>query len=247
MGGVATGGPDVSIALLTFDGVNSVTGTLYEDQAATLGTTSVSAIYAVDGTTGRTTFSVPQQGQSLGSHGFVAYLIPPSPTLSHVNCSVPASCVTGFVVGTDSTAQDGIFEFQAPTLGPPPPFTNRYVVGDYVYGTMESLDASSASFEGDVYANPGSTNTTGGSMGGVSTSGHVTPFFQDTIYGCLQSICPSFIPEDTFIGSYSLNSNGSGIGSFGGGPVVSITNGNVNISIDESPANAHPSIVIAEQ
>lgn len=247
MGGVSPAGPDVSIALLTFDGISAVTGTLYQDQAATLGTTSVSAAYAVDGTTGRTTFTTPQQGQSLGSHGFIAYLIPPSQSLSRANCTMPASCVTGFVVGTDSTAQDGIFEFQSPAVGPPPPFSNRYVAGDYVYGSMENLDTSSASVEGDVYATPSPTNSTGGSLGGVGFTAQVTPFFQDTIYGCLQSTCPVFVPEDTFIGSYSLNSNGSGIGSFGGGPIVSITNGNVNISINESPANAHPTIVFAEQ
>jgi hypothetical protein len=247
MGGVATAGPDVSIALLTFDGVSSVTGTLYQDQAATLGTTSVTAVYTVDGTTGRTTFTTPQQGESLGSHGFIAYLIPASPSLSHVDCSVPASCVTGFVVGTDSTVQDGIFEFQTPPVGPPPPFSNRYIAGDYVYGTMETLDANSASFDGDVFATPSATNATGGNLGGVGSTGQVTPFYQDTIYGCLQSTCPVFIPEDTFQGSYSLNSNGSGIGSFGGGPIISIMNGNVTISIDESPANAYPSIIIAEQ
>lgn len=247
MGGVAATGPDVSLALLSFDGIGTVTGTLYEDQAATLGSTSVSAVYTVDGTTGRTTFTTPQQGQSLGSHGFVAYLIPPAPTLSHVNCSVPASCVTGFVVGTDNTAQDGIFEFQAPTIGPPPPFTNRYITGDYVYGTTENLDSSAASFEGDAFATPSSTNTTGGSLGGIGVTNLVTPFYQDTTYGCLQSTCPVFVPDDTFLGSYSLNSNGLGIGSFGGGSIVSVTNGNVNISIDESPSNAHPSIIIAEQ
>ncbi len=243
MGGPAPSGPDVSIGLLTFDGVSAVSGTIYEDQAATVGTTSVSAVYAVDPTTGRAAFTTSGQGQTLGTHGFVAYLVPPSPSLSRVDCSVPANCMTGFIVGTDATAQAGIFEFQTPALNVPV-FTNRYIAGDYVYGTMENLDAISASFEGDVYATPSSTNSTGGSLGGA---GSESPFTQDTIYGCLQSMCPAFFPQDTFVGSYSLNSNGSGLGSFGGGTVVSITNGNVNISIDESPTNTHPAIVIAEQ
>lgn len=243
MGGVAGQGPDVSVGLLTFDGISAVGGTIYEDQAATLSSTPVSAVYQVDGTTGRATFTAPQQGQSVGNHGFVAYLIPPSPSLSHLQCSVPATCVTGFVVGTDGTAQDGIFEFQAQMLAPP--FTNRYIEGDYVYGTIENLDASSATFEGDVFATPSASNNTGGTLGATSNEIYA-PFTQDSVY-CFQSSCPQFVSQDVFHGSYSLNSNGSGVGSFGGGPIVSITNGNVNISIDESPTNAHPSITIAEQ
>jgi hypothetical protein len=239
MGGLASAGPDVSIGLLTFS-VGTLTGTIYEDQAGTLGTTAVSAQYTVDPSTGRAPFTALQTGQNLGSHAFVAYLIPPSASLTHTNCVYEEACVTGFVVGSDSTAQDGVLEFQVPTNGPPPPFTNRYLAGDFAYGTMENLDQTSASFEGDVYADPSSSNTTGGSLGAFPFA-----FYQDSSYGCLQSLCPTFIPAETFTGSYSISA--SGAGTFGGGAVVSFSNGNVTFYIDESPVNTHPSVVVAEQ
>lgn len=239
MGGVASAGPDVSIGVLTFDGVGAITGTIYEDQAATLGTTTVSAIYAVDGTTGRTPFSAPQVGQTLGAHAFVAYLIPPPATLIHTDCSNPASCVTGFIVGIDSTAQDGVLEFQTQSVAPPPPFNNRFVAGDFVYGSSENLDSMTTSFEGDVFGQPSSSAVTSGSLGTAQF-----PFFEDASY-CLQSECPLLITADTRQGSYTVNANGTG--TFGGGTVVSVTNGNVVFYIDESPANSHPSVNVAEQ
>lgn len=237
MGGLAAPGPDVSIGLLSFS-LGAVTGTIYQDQAGTLGTTAVSAAYTVDPSTGRTPFSTPESGQTLGAHEFVAYLIPPSATLTHTNCKYEAACVTGFIVGTDSTAQDGVLEFQIAANGPPPPFTNRYLLGDFVYGTVENLDSTSASFEGDVFAAPSATNTTGGSLGGTSLA-----FYQDSSY-CLPSACPLLIPSETFTGSYTINT--AGIGTFGGGAVVSVNNGNVTFYIDESSVNTHPSIVVAE-
>lgn len=240
MGGLASSGPDVSLGLLTFDGVGSITGTIYEDQAGTLSTTPVSGGYSVDPSSGRAALSAPQLGQTLGAHSFVAYLIPPSPTLTHANCTVPAACITGFVVGSDSTAQDGVLEYQTPTIAPPPPFTNRFVVGDFVYGTVENLDGMSTSLEGDVFATPASSNTTSGTLGTAQNA-----FFQDASYGCLQSICPVFIPENTFSGAYSVNTNGTG--TFGSASVVSITNGNTSYYIDESPTNTHPAIVVVEQ
>jgi hypothetical protein len=110
------------------------------------------------------------------------------------------------------------------------------VAGDFVYGTVESLDSTTASFEGDVYATPSASNTTGGSLG---------PFYQDSSYGCLQTTCPLFIPSDTFTGAFTIGS--SGTGTFGGGTLVSVGNGNVNFYIDESPDNTHPSVIVAEQ
>jgi hypothetical protein len=238
MGGVASSGPDVSIGVLTFDGVGSVKGTVYEDQAGTLGTTAVAGAYFVDGTTGRTTFAVPQNG-TLGAHIFVAYLVPPPANLTSASCNIPASCVTAFLVGIDNTAQDGVLEFQ--TASPtPPPFTNRYVVGDFAYATVENLDSMATSFEGDVYATPSSSGVTNGSLG---TAG--LPFFQDSSYGCLLSTCPFFVPGDTFTGAYTVSTNGTG--TFGGGTTVSVGNGNVIFSVDESPVNLHPSIIVAEQ
>lgn len=237
MEGLSSAGPDVSIGVLTLDGQGGVSGTVYEDQAGTLGTTAVSGAYTVDGTTGRANFFAPQ-GQTLGAHTFVAYLLP-APQLRSA-CSNPGSCVTGFLVGTDNSAQDGVLEFQTPTVAPPPPFTNRDVAGDFVYGTSENIDWMTPSFEGDVFATPSSSASTSGSLGASGL-----PFFQDSSYGCLESTCPLLISEDTFAGAYTIN--GSGTGTFGGGTEVSVTNGNVIFYIDESPVNLHPSVVVAEQ
>jgi hypothetical protein len=249
MGGLAGPGPDVSIGLLSFN-AGVLSGTIYQDQAGTLATTSpVSATYSTDPSTGRTPFTTPQPGQNLGEHAFVAYLIPPSTGLTHTNCIYESACVTGFVVGSnnsagnpDTTAQDGVLEFQISTYGPPPPFTNRYVAGDFIYGTAENLDSTSASFEGDVFATPSATNQTGGSFGNNGLNDEA--FYQDSSY-CLPSACPLFIPAETLTGSYTINT--TGIGTFGGGAIVSLNNGNVTFYVDESPVNAHPSIVVAEQ
>ncbi len=239
MEGLSSAGPDVSIGVLALDGQGGVTGTVYEDQAGTLGTTTVSAAYSVDGTTGRANFFAPQ-GETLGAHTFVAYLVPASADLLRSACSNPASCITGFLVGTDNSAQDGVLEFQTPAVAPPPPFTNRDVAGDYVYGSAENIDWMTSSFEGDVYATPSSSASTSGSLGASGL-----PFFQDSSYGCLNSICPFLIPEATFAGAYTINGNGTG--TFGGATAVSVTNGNVIFYIDESPVNLHPSVVVAEQ
>ena len=245
MGGLAPSGADVSIGVLNFDGVSAMTGTQYQDQAGTLGTTALSAGYSVDASTGRATFAA-SQGQNLGPHPFVAYVVP-APA-SHTSCSAPAACITGFLVGIDNTAQDGVLEFQTPTQAPPPPFINLYVSGNYAYGTAESLDPLTPNLEGDVYATPSGSNTTGGSLG--QTAGTSSPFIQDVSYGdtatfCVPpALCYLLMPNQQLVGAYSVNTNGTG--SFGGG-VVSVTNGSDVFFIDESPTNLHPSVVVAEQ
>ena len=200
----------------------------------------------MDSTTGRVTFLTNQQGQTLGAHSFVGYIIPLPGTLTRQSCSTPASCVAGFLVGTDSTAQDGILEFQTPpTAAPPPPFTNVFIAGDYAYGTDELLDQLAPAFEGVVYAQPSGASTLTGSFGpnpAVNQS-----FIRDVSYGCgAQPPQPSCIllPSQSLSGSYSVNTNGTG--TFGG-ETVSVTNGNVTFYIDESPTNLHPSIVVVEQ
>lgn len=247
IGGLTSSAADVSIGALTFDGVSAVSGTEYEDQAGTLATTAISGGYSVDPASGRTVF-VAGQGQNLGAHPFIAYVIPAASTLSRTNCSAPADCVTGFLVGTDASAQDGILEFQTLSLAPPPPFINLYVSGNFSYGTAESLDPLVPNLEGDVYASPSGTNSTTGSLG--QTPGTSLPFIQDVSYGdttqfCVpQSVCYLLMPNQSLSGSYSVNSNGTG--QFGGG-VVSVTNGSAVFYIDESPTNLHPSVVVAEQ
>jgi len=250
IGGLATTGPDVSIGALTFDGVGAVTGTEYEDQAGTLGTTTISGTYSVDPNTGRATF-LAGQGQNLGPHSFIAYVIPAPANLTRTNCSTPAACVTGFLVGTDSTAQDGILEFQTPSLAPPPPFSNLYISGNYDYGTAEILDPLTPNLEGDVFAQPSGTSTTGGSLA-LSTTSNGSGGTQDVSSGdtgqfCLsKTLCYLLMPNQALLGgAYSINTNGTGW--FGGSGIVSVSNGNAIFYIDESPTNSHPSVIVAEQ
>jgi hypothetical protein len=245
IGGIAPSGPDVSIGVLAFDGVSSFSGTVYEDQAATLGTTSVSGAYAVNATTGRTIFTSQTNPQNpLGAHAFVGYVIPTPANFTRTGCSNPESCITGFLVGTDSTAQDGVLEFQVPVVGPPPPFNNRYVEGDYAYGTDEILDQDTPSLEGNALPLPNSSSTTSGSFApSVNTPGEVEDVDFGSLGYCSVSTC-FLLPSETFTGSYTINANGTG--TFGGG-TVSVTNGNVTFYIDESPVNSHPSVIVMEQ
>lgn len=139
MSGLTAGAPDPNLGVLTFDGLSTFAGPVYENQGGTLGTTALSATYAVDSTSGRLTVSAPQSNQNLGPHPFVAYIIPTT------------SGTAGFVVSTDASAQAGALEFQA--LNPPPSiFLNANVVGQYFLGTEEDLDASSVSTAGTTSA-----------------------------------------------------------------------------------------------
>jgi len=245
IGGVSTNGPDVSVGILTFDGAGALGGTIYQDQAGTTATTKVSAVYSVDSSTGRTVFSAPLQGQTIGAHPLVGYIIPQPPNGTRQNCAVPSACVAGFLVGTDNTAQDGVLEFQTAIVAPPPPFANTYIAGDYAYGVDELLDQHAPAFDGIVFAQPSGASTTNGTLGPNPSSRQ--SFFQDVSYSCLdQAPQPSclLIPSQLMTGSYTVNPDGSG--TFGGA-TASVTNGNVSFYIDESPTNLHPAIVVVEQ
>ena len=258
IGGLASSGPDVSVGVLAFDGEGNITsGTVYQDQSATLGTTPASGVYQIDSNTGRAVFSAPNAGQTLGAHNFVGYIIPPPSTLTRADCSTPAACITGFLIGTDNTAQSGVLEFQSSVTAPPPPFSNLFVGGDYAYGTDEILDPTSANVEGDVFATPVSTSSINGNLGTgnagslVQDIGSSSPAFEqdssygDTGYYCLRaSNCYLLQPNQLLTGTYTVSS--SGTGTLGGG-TVAVTNGNVTFYIDESPSNTHPTVIVAEQ
>jgi hypothetical protein len=141
--------------------------------------------------------------------------------------------VTGFLVGTDATAQDGILEFQTSLAQPPPPFSNSYIAGDYAFGSVESLDAPTKNVVGDL-----SSSTTS-----------LSNIVENASYGdpkyCLQTNCLLLLPEESLSStSFSITSNGTG----NLGPqTVAITNGNVVFYLDQSPLNIHPTIMVAEQ
>jgi len=235
--GVAGSGPDVSIGTLNFDGINSVTGNVYEDQAGTLGNAAISGGYSVDPNTGRLAF-LEGQNQTLGAHAFVGYVIPPANGTTAATCAKPASCVTGFLVGTDSTAQDGTLEFQTSGITPPPPFYNAFVLGDFAFGAQESLNQSSTSSEGFIEAAPSPSSS--------NNSGTLTRGSRDTSFGdCWLGVCRNLIPDEQLgSGSYTIKTDGSG--TFGG-ETVSVTNGRVIFYLDESPLNLYPSVVVADQ
>ena len=231
--GLSTTGPDPSVGIFAFDGIGGMSGTEYENQAGTLAATSVSGIYLVDSTTGRLTFSAAQ-GQTLGAHPLVGYIIPAPSTLNANSCNTPAACVTGFLISTDATAQAGLLEFQTSATAPPPPFTISSLIGSFDLGTDEALDAKTPHSVGRISASPGS-----------STLGTI---LEDSSYGdtnyCLEASCLLLIPNGLAGGKYSVGSNGSG--TFGG-QTASVTNGAVTFFIDESPMDSHPSVMVVEE
>lgn len=232
--GLAASGPDVNIGILQFDGVGDVSGTQYDNQAATLGTTQLSGNYVADPNTGRLSFTATAAGQSLGDHPLVGYLIPPPSTLVRQDCVNLAMCVTGFLLSTDSSVQAGQLEFQTPVVAPPPPFSNLYIAGYYFYGTDEMMDADSPVLDGAASANPNNA--------GLQAIQSVS--YPNSTY-CQQSGCAVLVPNETMAtATYSVSSNGSGKVA---GETVAVTNGNIIFYLDNSPLNSHPSVIILEQ
>src|SRR5262249_14417006 len=150
--------------LLTFDGTGFVNGTQFENAAGTLSKTSLTGTYLVDSATGR--FALINQNTDVTIvHPLVGYVIPVPTTRTRQDCIQPANCITGFLLSTDASAQEGLLEFQTPTIGPPPPFSNLYVSGFYFFGTDESLDPHSGVIEGASTAVPNGA-TYGGILSG---------------------------------------------------------------------------------
>jgi hypothetical protein len=211
MTGVSGSAPDPNIGVLTFDGLSSISGTVYENQGGTLGSTAISATYAIDATSGRLALTTPQIGQTVGPHPFVAYIIPTT------------SGTAGFVVSTDASVQAGALEFQA--LNPPAAtFRTANVVAGYFFSADEEADAASLNSTGTI-----SASGTGSQAGNEDLS---------------SDVAPHLVPNQGFTGSYSVNKNGTG--NFGG-ETVSVTNGKIVYSLDESPLDLHPTITVVEQ
>jgi hypothetical protein len=235
--GLSSVGPDANIGLLQFDGVGDVTGTQYEDQAGTISSTALSGIYSVDSGSGRFALSAPTANQTIGDHPLVGYVIPISSTQTRLDCVKLASCVTAFLVSTDATAQAGMLEFQTSSVAPPPPFNKQYVAGYYFYGSDEAMDSLTPFLGGTAKANPTSSG-----YAGVQSASYPNATYCNV--GNEQQNCALLLPNETFAGGYSVNKDGSGNI---GGETVSVTNGNVTFYIDESPLDAHPSVIVAEQ
>jgi hypothetical protein len=236
--GFAATGPDVSIGILSFDGIGNLSGTQYEDQAGTLGTTSLSGTYTVNSTNGRVSFFASStNSQSLGDHPLVAYAVPVPSTLTREDCLQLASCVTGFLVSTDQTAEAGLLEFQTPSAPPPPPFSSLYVAGYYFYSTDESLDAATPLINGASTANP-----TAATYGGVQSEN-----YSSTSFYCQQEPgCVLLHPNEPLSISDTYSVSANGIATLGG-ETVAVTNGNIIFYIEESAINTHPSVTVVEQ
>ena len=220
--GVAAAAPDVSLGILTMDGVSAVSGTLSENAAGTLSTTAVSGIYEISSGTRRIAFTAPAQNQTVGPHPLVGYL------------AAPASGITAFVVSTDAAAQFGVMEYQAPNVPNVPPllFSNSSMIGARFLGTDELMDAVTNHFSGTFFA-------TGG--GGFAGQGLTL----DAGYVAGPLAGPNGLQANgVFTANYSIGKTGSGTFT---GQVVSVTNGSSMYTLDESPLNFHPAITVIEQ
>lgn len=121
-GGYVPGSPDVGVGVLHFDGSAAVSGTNYERSGGTPTSTTLSAQYTVDPTTGRFSFS------GMGAP-VVGYAVP------------SASGVTGYLVGTGASAASGTMEFQTDSY--PPGYQFTPIVKICGLGTEEMLDPQS--------------------------------------------------------------------------------------------------------
>jgi hypothetical protein len=136
--GLSSGAPDPNIGVLTFDGVSSVKGTIYENDAGLATANPTSASYSV-GSNARLSFAT-NTNQTLGPHPFVGYL------------ASLASGVGALLISTDPSAQAGLLEFQSPTP-PIQPFGNSSLTGPYILGTDENLDANTWDYVGTTSPN----------------------------------------------------------------------------------------------
>jgi hypothetical protein len=206
-GGYIPGSPDVGVGVLHFDGSAALSGTAYERSGGTANVTTLSAQYAIDPTTGRFTFS----GTGVA---VVGYAVP------------SASGITGYLVGTGSSAASGTMEFQTTTY--PPGYQFGPISGKYGLGTEEMLDPQSTVIAG--IEDPGPN-------GSLSTSSIASYLDSSSLTGLIP-----FQEFDLF--KYTWSADGSG--TYGGNTYM-VTNQSKFFYIDISPLNGHPAVVVGQR
>jgi len=212
--GFSSSGPDVSVGILSFDSNGKFAGTKFQDNAGTqvldpnTGSFALltSGDYTVDTASGRVALS----GATAGSNPPVLYAVPAT------------SGVTGFIVGTDSSASSGRMEYQVANS---PLFNLTSIAGTYVFGTAEPGDSQSSNLEGNSQTQALDGGTTG-------------------VWDLSLPIANGLIPNQGFATKASVRIDGSGV--YGGNNAF-VTNGASLFYIDESPTNLHPSITVLEK
>jgi hypothetical protein len=127
LGGSLTGSPDLSVGVVHFDGVASLSGISFARATGPAAATTLAGQYAVDSGTGRFTFS----GTAIPAVGYL---------VSDVGG------LTGYLVGTGPSASSGAMEFQTDAYPPGCQFSP--ITNLYGFGVDEVLDKQTAPFVG---------------------------------------------------------------------------------------------------
>ena len=204
-GGALPGSPDVGVGVLHFDGASAVGGTAYERNGGDSTTTTVSGQYAVDPTTGRFTFS----GTAIPVVGYAV---------------AAANGVTGYLVGTGTSAVSGTMEFQTNDF--PPGYKFSPISLTYGVAVEEPLDPQAINFAGlEQDDASGNMPTSSLDMSGPAAIG--------------------LVPVQSLL-SFRYTWNPEGSGAYGSSTFM-VTNGTKIFYIDASPLNGHPAVIVAQK
>lgn len=133
--GLSSGIPDANLGVVTFDGVDAMSGTIDENNGGLATANTVTANYAVNQATGRLLFTTQPT-----PHPLVGYIVSAT------------GGVSAFLISLDAAAEAGTLEYQnanPPTSG----FSNASISGPYALGTDENLDANTWDYVGTVHPN----------------------------------------------------------------------------------------------
>jgi hypothetical protein len=204
LSGASAGMPDLSVGVLHLAG-NSLSGVALRRAGASSSNTSLSGAFAVDANSGRVTFT----GTAIAAVGYLT-----SDTRG----------ITAYLVGTGSSASDGVVEYQTDSY--PPGYQFNPVVGRYGFAVDEMLDPQTVVFTGSISP---SANIRGG---------------LDDAYLDASSRTLGLLPQETFaLFGMTFTPEGSGI--FGGDTYM-VTNGAKVFYIDISPFNTQPAVAVGQ-